>query len=312
MLGDARRCSLGRHAMPIEGIRAEELPRWVPGDITLASDTLDWTSVKLRAYRYTPLDVEVPALQDFMLVAYRRGPTAMDRRFDGRWRHEDLTPGDVSLLTRAKPSHWHWTSGIEVIHVYLTARMMQQVCEEAFERQMVDVQLRDVLRTRDPVLFNGALAIANEAACRQLGGTLYVDAVARQLCLHALRHYATVGFREAPAGGGLSAGQAGRITEYVDANLAAPLTVERLARAAGVSGHYLLRHFKTRFGLAPHAYVLERRLARARALLEGGTLLVREIAELTGFADQPHLTRSFKRRYGAPPAAFRRRDGGRD
>jgi AraC family transcriptional regulator len=103
-----------------------------------------------------------------MVVAYRRGPTAMDRRFDGRWRHEDLIPGDVSLLTRAKPSHWHWTSGIEVIHVYLTARMMRQVCEEVFERQMVDVQLRDVLRTRDPVLFNGALGLANEAATQQL------------------------------------------------------------------------------------------------------------------------------------------------
>ena len=137
--------------MRTEGIRAEELPRRVPGEVMLASDRMNWQGVKLRAYRYDPLDVDVPALQDFMRVAYRKGPTRMERRFDGRWRHEDLIPGDVSLLTRSTRSHWHWTADIEVVRVYLTAQLMQQVCEEVFERPVAMVQLRDVLKTRDPV-----------------------------------------------------------------------------------------------------------------------------------------------------------------
>ena len=292
--------------MQAEGIRAEELPRWVPGDVMLASDGLGWQGVKLRSYRYTPLDVEVPCLRDFMIVAYRRGLTAMDRRFDGRWRHEDLIPGDVSLLSRAQPSHWHWTCAIEVIHVYLSARLVQQVCAEVFDREIVDVHLRDILKTRDAVLFNGALRIADEVASQQLGGALYVDAVAREMCVHALRHYASVSFREASCGGGLSLTQYGQLKEFIEANLAQVLTVERLAAVIGVSGHYLLRHFKARFGQAPHAYVLARRLERARRLLAETAVAVRDVAALSGFSDQPHLTRLFKRCFGTTPAAYRK------
>ncbi len=292
--------------MPAEGVSAEDLPRWVPGQVLLASDGRRFQGVKLRIYRYTPLDVAVPCMQDFMMVAYRKGPTAMERRFDGRWRHADLIPGDVSLLTRAQPSHWHWDGAIDVIHVYLAAQLIEQVCADLYERRMVDVHLHDVLKARDAVLFNGALAIATEVAQVQFGGDLYVEAVARQMCVHVLRHYAQVSFREVTPAGGLSRYQQRRIVEYIEAHLADTLSVECLAAVAGVSGHFLLRHFKARFGSAPHAYVLARRLERARVLLVDSDCDVATIANQTGFADQPHLTRAFKRAYDATPAAYRR------
>jgi len=292
--------------MRIEGIRAEELPRWVPGRVVLASDPLNWQGIKLRSYRYDPLDVEVPALQDFMIVAYRKGPTAMDRRFDGRWRHEDLVPGDVSLLTRSKQSHWHWTADIEVVHVYLSIQLMQQVCEEVYERPIAAVHLRDVLKTQDPILFAGAMSIAREVANGALGGELYVDAVARQLCIHTLRNYSNVSFFEPSNGSGLGLAQERRLRDYIEANLGEILTNDRLASVAACPTHHLLRHFKARFGLPPHSYVLARRLERARQLLRETTLPSPEIASQTGFSYQSHLTRLFKRRYGVTPAAFRR------
>jgi len=292
--------------MIADGVCAEEVPRWVPGEVLLASDGLKWSGVKLRAYRYTPLDVEVPRLQDFVLVAYRRGPTAMARRFDGRWRRADLIPGDISLLTRAQWSHWHWDGAIDVIHVYLTASLMAQVCAELYDRPIVDVHLHDVLKIRDAVLFNGALAIAAEVAQAQFGGELYVDAVARQMCVHALRHYTSVSFRDVVPMGGLSRRQQQCLVEFIAANLAGSLTVERLATVAGVSGCFLLRHFKARFGSAPHAYVLACRLERARTLLTASDYDVATVASLCGFADQPHLTRAFKRAHGTTPAAYRR------
>lgn len=292
--------------MIAEGICVEELPRWVPGKVLLASDGRGFPGVKLRVYRYTPLDVEVPRLRDFMIVAYRQGPTAMNRRFDGRWRHADMIPGDVSLLTRTQPSHWHWNGAIDVIHVYLTAQLLDRVCADLYERQVKEVRLKDVLKARDPVLFNGALAIAAEVAEVQFGGDLYVESVARQMCVHALRHYADVSFREATPAGGLSRAQQRRLAEYIEAHLEHGLNVERLAAVAGVSAHFLLRHFKARFGSAPHAYVLARRLERARTLLTDGELDIASIAAITGFADQPHLTRAFKRALGVTPAAYRR------
>ena len=49
-----------------ELITPDELPRWVPGDVTLDSAPLGWDGVRLRGYRYAPLDVPVPAMQQYM------------------------------------------------------------------------------------------------------------------------------------------------------------------------------------------------------------------------------------------------------
>ena len=79
----------------------EELPDWVPGRLLLASDTLGWRHVQLRAYHYEGQEVIVPAMRDFLLVGYSAGTTPMRRRFDGRWTNDTLGPGAASLLTRA-------------------------------------------------------------------------------------------------------------------------------------------------------------------------------------------------------------------
>ncbi len=60
------------------------------------------------------------------------------------------------------------------------------------------------------------------------------------------------------------------------------------------------------FGLAPHAYLVQLRLARARRLLADG-LSPAETAAALGFADQSHLGRWFRRAYGLTPAAYRAR-----
>lgn len=291
--------------MGCEPIRAEDLPRWVPGKTVLASDGQGWRGVKLRSYRYTPLDVEVPALQDFMVVAYRQGPTPMNRRFDGHWHHENLVPGDVSLLTRAMRSHWNWTCGIEVIHIYLTLPLVAQICEEMFDRDISDVHFRDILKTPDPIMFRCAIAIADEAADPRFGGSLYVDAIARQMCVHAIRNYSTVSFAETAPPKGLSEAPARRVAEYIEANLEGALTVAELAGVVNHSSRHFLRQFKWRFGVTPHQYVTRLRLERAQRLLATSKLPIKAIAARVGYTDQPHMTRMFRLYLGTTPKAYR-------
>ena len=59
-----------------ELITPDELPRWVPGELTMDSAPLGWDGVRIRGYRYTALDVPIPGLHDYMIVAYqgRRDP----------------------------------------------------------------------------------------------------------------------------------------------------------------------------------------------------------------------------------------------
>src|SRR5580658_5988051 len=111
----------------MEPIPPADVPRWVPGQILLASDTLGLDDVFLRAYRYGALDVEVPPVVDYTLVAYRRGATMMEREIDGHWSREFVVPGDLSVLTRAERSHWHWPQDIEVVHLYLSRGVLARV-----------------------------------------------------------------------------------------------------------------------------------------------------------------------------------------
>lgn len=283
-----------------------ELPDWVPGRRLLASDGLGWSNVALRSYRYEGQDVVVPAMRDFMLVGYRSGTTPMQRRFDGRWRRETLGPGAASLLTRAQRAYWTWHEPIEVTHVYLAGDLVSQVASEVMDCTVTEVTLADVLRTEDPVMTGALEAIAGEARQRGLGGALYVDAVARGLIVHLLRRYASVSLPVARRPGTLSPLQEKRIVELVEAGLSGALDLKGMAEALGLTPCLFARQFRRSFGLPPYAFVMARRLERARRMLAGSALPIKAVATDCGFADQAHLTRAFAAAHGVTPAAFRR------
>ena len=99
-----------------------------------------------------------------------------------------------------------------------------------------------------------------------------------------------------------------RVVEYVEVHLGEPMTVAELARAAAMSPSHFARAFRLATGEPVWAYVQRRRCERARELL-ATRLPIAEIAHRCGFAHQGHLTRAFKRRYGATPGALRRDAG---
>ncbi len=92
----------------------------------------------------------------------------------------------------------------------------------------------------------------------------------------------------------------------IERDFAAPLRLSALAAAAGVSTFHLIRLFRAATGLTPHAYLEQVRVHRASELLRQG-MGVSLVACLTGFADQSHLTRQFRKLVGVPPGEYRRR-----
>lgn len=97
-----------------------------------------------------------------------------------------------------------------------------------------------------------------------------------------------------------------RARDYLHAHLDQDVGLDDLARASGVDRFRLSRAFKAAFGLAPHAYLIQLRLAKARRLLAAGHAPAL-VAMTLGFADQSHLGRWFRRAYGLTPAHYRRR-----
>jgi AraC-like DNA-binding protein len=108
------------------------------------------------------------------------------------------------------------------------------------------------------------------------------------------------------AHGGLPPATLRRIREYVDSHLDQSIELESLAATAELSVYHFARTFKQSEGTTPHAFVLERRLARARELLTRTDLSLSEVAFAVGFADQSHFTRRFRQMVGVSPGQFRK------
>ncbi|MGF6935832.1 AraC-like DNA-binding protein [Paraburkholderia sp. UCT70] len=89
----------------------------------------------------------------------------------------------------------------------------------------------------------------------------------------------------------------------IDDDPLAILTLTALADEAGLSRYQFLRSFARATGLTPHAYILQRRIHRARQLIRCGTRLA-DAAAQSGFSDQSHMTRLFVRSLGVTPGAY--------
>lgn len=95
-----------------------------------------------------------------------------------------------------------------------------------------------------------------------------------------------------------------RARELLAARLLDPPSLEELAAAVNLSPFHLSRVFRQATGLPPHAWIKQRRLEQARALLKQGGAPAMVAAQL-GFADQSHLSRQFKQAYGVAPGEYR-------
>ena len=115
------------------------------------------------------------------------------------------------------------------------------------------------------------------------------------------RHAAPAGATEVLPGTGVVAR---RVMHRLADELTCPPALADLAADAGLSRYQLLRSFRAEVGMPPYAWLAQHRVARARVLLEHGHRPA-EAATLTGFADQAHLTRWFRRVVGVTPGAYR-------
>jgi transcriptional regulator GlxA family with amidase domain len=98
-----------------------------------------------------------------------------------------------------------------------------------------------------------------------------------------------------------------RAVDYIDAHLTAPVKLEDVVRAAGVSGRGLFRHFRNAMGVSPMVYLRNARFARVRDALLGarsGERIV-DIASLWGFDHMGRFAVEYRRRFGERPSDTR-------
>lgn len=96
-----------------------------------------------------------------------------------------------------------------------------------------------------------------------------------------------------------------RVLKYIDDAITGPLNLNEIAQVAGMPVLRFLRSFSSAVGSTPHAYITERRMQRARALLSATDNPIADIAANCGFAHQSHLGVVLKDRLGLSPRQYR-------
>lgn len=111
--------------------------------------------------------------------------------------------------------------------------------------------------------------------------------------------------RPPPRARRLDAARLARVAEYIESRLDGPLALEALAAQAHLSPWHFARGFKAATGLAPHQYVLARRIEWAKRQLIHGDAPVHQVAWTVGFENVGHFRRQFAAHVGVLPGALR-------
>jgi AraC family transcriptional regulator len=136
-------------------------------------------------------------------------------------------------------------------------------------------------------------------------GALFVQSAATMLGISLMR-----GHRSSPADlaqSGLSLSALRRSCDYMEDRLEAEVSLSEVAAVVQLSVGHFAASFKRSTGLAPYAWLRQRRIARAKQLLSDSSLQLGEIAILTGYSNQSAFGVAFRRETGLTPTAWRRR-----
>lgn len=96
-----------------------------------------------------------------------------------------------------------------------------------------------------------------------------------------------------------------RMRQYLEDRYNENVSLDDLVRVSGLSAYHLIRVFRTETGLPPHVYLEQVRINRARKLLRAGTGIT-TVALMTGFSDQSHFSRHFKKMVGVTPGQYQK------
>lgn len=205
-----------------------------------------------------------------------------------------LEPGDIH------DGHAPTPGGFTYSTLYLEPAWLERALPALFEQAPGDC-LPGVPRTQPddpgllPCIANALQALSDDE-----------PRMVRDAALDALleRISRSLHWRQRLPGNPQIASVALRAREYLHAHFHQNIGLDELAHICGVDRFRLSRAFKAAFGIAPHGYLIQLRLVRARRLLALGTAPA-DVASDLGFADQSHLGRWFRRANGLTPGAYR-------
>jgi AraC family transcriptional regulator len=215
----------------------------------------------------------------------------------------DIAGGSV-FVTGRDPITWiRICETTEALEIYPDRDLLRSLAPG--DTEVGDTEFEAAAATRDGTV----LAISSILKRVHAGGAelddMTASTLAHRLAGHMLARYCHVRPVAERTHGRLDRAAVDRVTEYVDAGLGGALTLDGLATVVSMSPFHFARAFKATTGLAPHQFVMARRVHRATALLLGSAQPVPDIARAVGLSNTGHFRRVFRRHMGVLPGELR-------
>lgn len=226
-----------------------------------------------------------------------------ERWLDGKLIREERNNGDIAIIPADVPHRCNWSTLVQFMVLAIEPALLQQVGQDWVNRDRIE--LIPQFMTQQDVLIQGIFsALRAEVELGSIGGCLLTDSLKTALAIHLLRNYCTTSPKLSSYSGGLSQAKLTLVTDYIHEHLQQDLSLKEIAAIAQISQYHFSRLFKQKMGITLHQYILQRRIERAKELLQHSQLSIADVALRVGFCDQSHFTRSFKRIVGMPPKQF--------
>ena len=269
----------------------------------ISSRSSNWTAFTVEFYRARNIDVVTQCSYHTISVITGDNCELYQRR-SGKELRATMRAGDVIITPAGPPKHWHHEDEVEFIAVRMPPSFLQRIIDEERSSAKRHTDLLDNFQTRDPHIEQLVKRLLGESMTKAYASKAYAEALATELGVHLLRNYCVTN-GAAEHAYGLPIYKLRRATDFIEENLREDLTLDRISEMLAMSPGHFAHAFKTTTGLAPHHFVVERRIDRAKGLLRKSDLPIAEIAHRVGFRNQSHFSYAFRRATGVTPRRFR-------
>ena len=194
----------------------------------------------------------------------------------------DLKRDPIAVLD--KPYH--------SVHFYLPRAALNAIADDVNAPRIGDLNYKPGRGIDDATIFSLGSTTLPALGHADQANRLFVDHVALAVGIHVASTYGGMRPVSRPPRGGLAPWQERRAKEVLSANLDGGIPLKEVARECRLSVSHFSRAFRSSMGVAPHSWLLKRRIEVAKQKLRDSRLPLAEVAQACGFADQSHLTQS--------------------
>jgi AraC family transcriptional regulator len=259
-----------------------------------------------------PVEVaEVPAPRgEFVLPAVNKVRLALALSdYSSRWHSlrgllsKNTSAGSMSICEFNRPRCLEMLNPASFAVVLLRNEILEQALHDSRQTR---VELQERYHLQDETLRHLIEVLLHEKRQGFQSGAFFLDGVTVALASYVIRHYSADAPLIANSVGGMAPSTLRRCIVLMEARLERDLGLGELASEAGLSTSHFIRSFRESTGKTPYQFLLERRVQRAQTLMRDPRASLSEIAISSGFADQHHLARVFRRITGITPSTYRR------